>query len=248
MNDAVFISDLHLHPEYPSLTARFNCWVDWALQNTRSVYILGDFFHAWAGDDTLEAWSLSIATRLAAFHAQQIPVYFMAGNRDFLLGQRFAKIARIQMIAEPHVIQFGELRALLVHGDRYCTLDKKHQRFRKITRNSLFRHFFLALPRAFREKIVCQVRHKSQHRVLSERQMATVPEALGAEATQYGADVIIHGHTHQPLRFQHTYLGKSFEQIVLSDWEETVHFLCYNEEKAFYLVRFDEEGDCAQAN
>lgn len=248
MNDAVFISDLHLHPQYPALTVRFERWVDWALQNTRAVYILGDFFHAWAGDDTLDTWSVSIATRLAAFHEQQIPVYFMVGNRDFLLGQHFSKIARIQMIAEPYVVQFGESRALLAHGDRYCTLDKRHQQFRRFTRNSLFRSFFLTLPRALREKIVCQVRNKSQHRVLSDRQMATVPEALGTEAIRYDIDVIIHGHTHQPLRFRHEYLGKSFEQIVLSDWEETVFFLCYNETRTFYLVKFDEEAYRAQAN
>jgi UDP-2,3-diacylglucosamine hydrolase len=243
MNDAVFISDLHLHPQRPELTSLFEKWVDWALKNTRAVYILGDFFHAWAGDDTLDAWSLSIAHLLARFRAYHIPVYFMVGNRDFLLGARFAEVAKIQMIKEPTVIRFEHERVLLVHGDRYCTLDKMHQWFRRLTRNSVFRIFFLLLPRMFREKIVGQVRQKSRYRVRSKAEMETVPQAVVKEAIRYDVDFVVHGHTHVPMRIPHVCQGKHFEQIVLSDWEENVLVLCYNKAKAFYYLKLDEEGN-----
>lgn len=240
MNDAVFISDLHLHPDRPFLTTRFQQWIRWAIKNTRTVYILGDFFHAWAGDDTLNAWSRGIATELAQFHEHDIPVYFMAGNRDFLIGKNFARLAHINIISEPYVVQFGDNRVLIVHGDRYCTLDKAHQWFRKVTRNPLFRQLFLSLPRRFREKIVCQVRKQSQSRMLPQAKMMTVSASLGIDAVQYDVSLIIHGHTHDPIRITHQYDGKIFEQIVLSDWEENVLILCYNESKTFYYTKFDE--------
>lgn len=238
MNEAIFISDLHLHPELLSLTTRFEQWVHWALQNTRSVYILGDFFHAWAGDDTLDQWSLQISALLAQFHQQQIPVYFMVGNRDFLLGQRFAEVAKVTMIREPKVVQFGDYKTLLVHGDRYCVLDKAHQWFRRVTRNTWFSRCFLFLPRALRLRIVSQVRRRSQSRYLPDEKMMVVPEVLGHEANQYQVNMVIHGHTHRPMRVQHHYCSHYFEQIVLSDWEEKPAILCYNESKAFHYLEY----------
>ncbi len=238
MNDVVFISDLHLHPDIPFLTARFERWVLWALENTRAVYILGDFFHAWAGDDTLDDWSLGIAAMLRQFHEHHIPVYLMVGNRDFLLGQHFADVAKVRMMNEPMAIELGHYHVLLVHGDRYCTRDTAHQWFRKLTRHPLFSRCFLTLPRALRVNIVCRVRMQSQRRHLPDEKMAVVPEALGLDATRYAVDVIVHGHTHQPMRVQHQNDGRPFEQIVLSDWEEKVFVLCYNETEMFHYVEY----------
>ncbi len=238
MNDAVFISDLHLHPLRPELTARFERWVTWALSHTRTVYILGDFFHAWAGDDTLDDWGIAIAKRLREFAVHGIPVYWMAGNRDFLVGSHFAKEASMTLIDEPKLVMMGEHRVLLAHGDGYCTRDKLHQWFRRLTRNAIFQRVFLSLPRSWRLRIVAKVRLSSQSRRLPSEKMETVADALIADAMSFRADFIVHGHTHRPIRLQHRYKQFLFEQIVLSDWEETPMVLCYNEFKAFHCVEF----------
>lgn len=243
MSDVVFISDLHLHPRRSDLTERFEHFVDWALSHARAVYILGDFFHAWAGDDAMDDWAISIAHRLSQFAQKGIPVYWMVGNRDFLIGADFAKKAFVTLIDEPKCVILGTHRVLLAHGDGYCTQDKLHQWFRRLTRNRWFRRFFLSLPLSWRMSIVNRVRLSSQSRNLAYEKMQTVDEALGKDALSCEADVIIHGHTHRPMRVPHVFSGHSFEQIVLSDWEETPLILCYNESKTFYYVDFFRSVD-----
>ncbi len=236
MIHAVFISDLHLHPDEPDSLNRFNAWVDWAVTHTRAVYILGDFFHAWAGDDTLDAWSGLIAVKLASLSQQGVSVYFMHGNRDFLLGKRFAAQAGMHLLTEPAFITLGSKRIMLVHGDRYCTNDTAHQRFRRLTRNRLFVTLFLWLPRRFRVGVVARVRkHSRGNRPAESAIMDVVPSALMHHARQCNADVVIHGHTHKPEITTHTDKERSFQHIVLSDWEATPSILCYNEPKGFYF-------------
>ena len=109
--EAVFISDLHLHPEEPKITARFNDFIDWAALNTQTVYILGDFFHAWAGDDGLKPWSKTIAERLLWLSKQGVSLYFMHGNRDFLVGKHFATAAGMTILREPTVIQLAIIKS-----------------------------------------------------------------------------------------------------------------------------------------
>jgi len=236
MNEAVFISDLHLNPHEPDILARFERWVDWALHNTRSVYILGDFFHAWAGDDTADAWSMGIASQLSRFSEHEIPVYFMHGNRDFLLGPRFVREAEMILLTEPFCLRLNHLRVLLVHGDRYCTQDRAHQWFRRLTRNRLFVYLFLKLPKRWRINTVVRVRRYSQqHQPQEVEKMQVDIDALGVHAQQYQADVLIHGHTHQPKIINHQRFKHSFQHIVLSDWEENPHILCYDKSKGFYF-------------
>lgn len=236
MNDAVFISDLHLHPDEPDILQRFKQWVDWAVLNTRTVYILGDFFHAWAGDDTLNDWSRDIAHQLLRFKAQHIPVYFIHGNRDFLLGQRFAEEAGIVLLTEPVCLTMNHTRVLLVHGDRYCTHDKAHQWFRRLTRNRLFVFLFLCLPKQWRINIVVRIRqHSKSHQPANLLMMDVVLDALRAHAEKYRADVVVHGHTHRPCMIDRAEGTHTFKHIILSDWEEKPHVLCYNIPKGFYF-------------
>lgn len=233
MNEAVFISDLHLSPLHPEITERFKAWVEWALFHTRKVYILGDFFHAWSGDDTFDEWSGSIAEELARFADQNIPVYFMHGNRDFLLGNQFKKLAKIQYIQEPYCFKLNSMKVLLVHGDRYCTLDKQHQWFRCLTRNKGFIRLFLCLPRSLRLQLVEQTRKQSRkHQSQIYRQaMEVVQSSLETHVKQLEVDVVIHGHTHQPKMIQYP----KFKHIILSDWEEIPPILCYDHSKGFYF-------------
>src|SRR3990167_5055500 len=130
--DTVFISDLHLHPDAKDIQRRledFFLWLDRHLP--KQLYILGDLFHVWAGDDCVDAWMLGIAARFYAVAAQGVSIYYMHGNRDFLLGEDFAKKAGFTLLPDPTMVTLApNCAVLLAHGDAYCLEDKRHQRFR----------------------------------------------------------------------------------------------------------------------
>jgi UDP-2,3-diacylglucosamine hydrolase len=242
MNEAVFIADLHLHPQAKDSERYFQQWLVWAKKNTQAVYILGDFFHAWAGDDTLDAWSIGIVNQLQQLVAHGIAVYFMPGNRDFLLGEQFRRQTGICYLSEPTVVQLGEQRVLLVHGDGYCLDDKAHQRFRRLTRAPWFSRLFLALPRRVRQALVKRVRHYSQSRPpLAINTPGICIQALAADALRHHATVIIHGHIHQPGLTTHAVSGHVLQQFVLSDWDASPSILCYNSTNHLYYTQLTFE-------
>lgn len=239
MIEAVFISDLHLHPEDKAITQRFNQFIDWAKTHTKAVYILGDFFHVWPGDDALDDWSRGIAMRLASLKQQGIALFFMPGNRDFLLGERFAKLADMVLLNEPTVITLGDDRVLLVHGDRYCTRDRGHQWLRKLTRNRWFSFLFLRLPLAFRTRLVNTVRNHSQsNRSKPAAWMDVVVVDLLLHMMKLNTKIVVHGHTHKPGLTLHESQGSVFQQYVLSDWDDNPLLLCYDKSEGFYFDPF----------
>ncbi|WP_133130442.1 UDP-2,3-diacylglucosamine diphosphatase [Legionella yabuuchiae] len=235
MIEAVFISDLHLNPQQPDITERFNHFIDWASKNTTQLYILGDFFHVWAGDDALDDWSESIAKRLAWLQSQGIEIYFMRGNRDFLIGQRFAKLANIQIITDPLIITLNHESILLTHGDQYCSRDVSHQWLRRLTRNRVFFRMFQAMPLSLRKKIVFGVRQRSQQSSKSDYQLEIVPEAMIAEMNRNKVQTVIHGHIHRPEIKYHKAKQITYKQIVLSDWDDIPRLLCYDKANGFYF-------------
>lgn len=229
MNEAVFISDLHLHPDMPGVFQRFRAFIRWAATHTKSVYILGDFLHVWPGDDAIDAWSDSITELLAWLSLQGVQVYFMPGNRDFLVGQVFMEKAKLIPLQEPALITLGTQKVLLVHGDVYCTHDRGHQWFRTLTRNPVFRFVFLKLPYSWRKGLVSQVREYSQQNTNKSMQsMAMVVDVMLRDMSNIGANVIVHGHTHQPGLKVHHYKESDFQQYTLSDWDNNPSILCYN--------------------
>ncbi|MDF1645533.1 MAG: UDP-2,3-diacylglucosamine diphosphatase [Legionellaceae bacterium] len=234
MIEAVFISDLHLHPDMPDILRRFEVFLDWVETKTQTLYILGDFFHVWAGDDTFNAWSDTIAARLAALSQKGMKVYFMRGNRDFLLGDAFFTRAGLIVLEEPTVIYLGANRVVLVHGDRYCTADKAHQWLRFFTRNRWFPAGFMTLPRKLRTQIVMGMRLKSATNTRKKAEIMDVnPDALIQHLKQCDAQIVIHGHTHKPGLTKHVQVGKSYQQYVLSDWDAPPSALCYNRTTGF---------------
>lgn len=242
MIDCVFISDLHLHPNDAAITERFHKFVFWAKKNVRSVYILGDFFHVWPGDDAFDAWSLSVVACLAELALHGVAVYFMSGNRDFLVGDEFAKRAKLTMLTEPAVMTFGDDSVLLVHGDRFCTKDTGHQRLRFVTRNRWFPNLFLRLSLKKRLSLVTSIRQRSQaNRHKPAVDMGVVPETLLAYMHTHKARVVIHGHTHEPGLTLHHKAGYSYSQYVLSDWDDNPTLLCYDKTKGFYFILFSGE-------
>jgi UDP-2,3-diacylglucosamine hydrolase len=233
MIDVVFISDLHLSPEDLAIDARFNAFIKWMQDmSVKQLYILGDFFHVWSGDDAIDAWSLKIAAQIKQLN---IPVYYMAGNRDFLLGKKYASHAGWTVISEPHILQLGSEPILLVHGDRYCTKDVAHQRFRALTRNAVFRTLFLMLPLGLRQRLVASVKARSQNnRTKTMEEMDVVPESVVEHMNQQHVSTLIHGHTHKPGL---SVYDNGLKRYVLSDWDDNPQLLCYDNTKGFYFDR-----------
>ena len=242
MIEAVFISDLHLHPHEADITDRFNRFIQWAIDNTQHVYILGDFFHVWPGDDALDAWSESIAMQLSRLASHGIKLYFMPGNRDFLLGNRFAKLACMTILSEPSVITLGDVNLLLVHGDRYCTNDKGHQWLRRLTRNSLFTTLFLRLPYHIRMKLVNNIRQRSQaNHNKSADSMAVVVPVMLKHMQQMQVTTVVHGHTHKPGLTTHFHDQIDYQHYVLSDWDDNPLLMGYDNPNSLYFIRFPGE-------
>lgn len=236
--DAVFISDLHLHPDDVMITERFDQFIEWAALNTHAVYILGDLFHVWPGDDALDEWSVSIAKRFAKLASQHVNLYFMAGNRDFLVGKHFLKLACMNELLEPTVIhldnQENQQSVLLVHGDRYCIQDKNHQKLRWLTRNRIFPALFLKLSLQYRQNLVNKIRQHSQmNRNKSWKDMEIVPDVMLKHMQKAQVDTIIHGHIHKPGLTTYQVGATQFKQFVLSDWDDKPHVLCYDKSYGF---------------
>ncbi|HBD9375319.1 TPA: UDP-2,3-diacylglucosamine diphosphatase [Legionella pneumophila] len=240
MIDSVFISDLHLHPEDNEIQARFHRFINWARNSVRKIYILGDFFHAWSGDDSINAWSDAIAKQIKSLTQSGIEIYFMTGNRDFLLGTSFAKRTGWKILTEPTVITLGNNRILLAHGDRYCTSDRSHQRFRLLTRNKWFSFLFLRLPLSIRKRLVNGVRKISlNNHHKSIEQMDIVKEAAIRHMSKNNAEILIHGHTHKPGLTNYSYEERILTRYVLSDWDDIPRLLCYDNTKGFYFTQYD---------
>lgn len=237
MKEAVFISDLHLGPDTAAITEKFRRFSRWIIGRTKRLYILGDFFHAWPGDDLHEAWLQVVSDHLKYIASSNIKVFFMVGNRDFLLGQRFCEKNNMQLIKEPYFLDFTAQSTLLSHGDRYCTKDISHQWFRRFTRNAVFKSLFCALPIAMRKRIVSGVRQHSQSQKQAKRIVGDVcKEAVMHHLLQHKCTALIHGHTHKPALHKIISNHQLLTRYVLSDWDDKVIFLCYDKAKGYNFV------------
>lgn len=239
MNDAVFISDIHLNPDYPKLTEKFLRFCQWAVDHTKSVYILGDFFHLWIGDDDKSSWIEPIRDALIKLDQQGIKVFYMGGNRDFLLGKRFCHRSQMQFLPDATLLHWQGQTIALTHGDRLCSKDKGHQLFYRITRNSVFRFIFNGLPFMFRQKLAQRVRKRSQKNKPKQLALGYVTFAgIKKFIRQYPCDMVIHGHTHQPALHHHVVGDQVIQRFVLSDWDDKIVILCYHKTKGFYFFHF----------
>lgn len=234
---AVFISDLHLHPERADLLQRFDTFIQWVKDKTQQLYILGDFFHVWAGDEQLDVWSLSIAAKLKQLTEAGITIYFMPGNRDFLLGKPFFQASGVEVLSDPTVITLGNEVILLAHGDSYCIKDVAHQRLRKLTRNKWFPWIFLKFPFSWRLKMTQGLRKKSQSKPYDKESMQAVKESLIHHMQAHHLQIVIHGHTHTAGKHYYVDNGALFQHYILSDWDDNPAILCYDKSKGFYFIQ-----------
>jgi len=223
----MFISDLHLDPERPDITRLFGAFLDGEARSADAVYILGDLFEAWVGDDDPSDLGGFVAARLIALSSHGVPVYFQHGNRDFLIGREFAHRAGMTLLPEHAVTMLYGKPVLLMHGDTLCTDDLVYQAFRAQTRNPAWRAQFLAQPLAARLAFAAQARATSQERQQAMKQddraqFETVtdvsPATVQSAFARYGVDTIIHGHTHRPATHEIDIDGRACRRIVLGDW------------------------------
>jgi UDP-2,3-diacylglucosamine hydrolase len=196
----LFIADLHLCAQEPAITAGFLRFLQRDAVHADALYILGDLFEAWIGDDDPEPLHAEIAAALKALQQAGIPCYFIHGNRDFLLGERFAQASGMTLLPEQQVIDLYGRRILIMHGDTLCTDDQAYQEFRRKVHNTWIQKLFLALPLRWRLKIAAKMRARSQqtNQYKSEAIMDVNPQAVEQAMLHHNVHWLIHGHTHRP--------------------------------------------------
>ena len=215
----LFISDLHLDESRPAVTRLFLDFLQQRAARAEALYILGDFFEAWIGDDAVPPGHPVIAA-LRALTASGVPLYVMRGNRDFLLGSRFEEITGAKLLADPTVIDLDGTPTLLMHGDSLCTDDREYQQFRAMVHNPPWQAQFLAKSIPERIAMAKQARQESMSRnsTLAEEIMDVNQEAVRATLEEHGVRRLIHGHTHRPAVHKLETRDGEAERIVLGDW------------------------------
>jgi UDP-2,3-diacylglucosamine hydrolase len=216
----LFVSDLHLDPERPQQTEAFVDLLRGPAREADALYILGDMFEAWLGDDDDAPLGARVATELSALAAHGVPIAFMRGNRDFLLGHDYAARCGMRLLPDPAVIDLHGEATLLLHGDLLCTEDTGYQAFRRQVRDPSWQAGFLAQPLSARRAFAASARAASaaHQDSVGERITDVSPEAVESTFRQYGLRRMIHGHTHRPATHVLDVDGAPRERIVLADW------------------------------
>lgn len=221
----IFISDLHLDEARPETTAQFIELLARDCRGIEALYILGDLYEAWIGDDDDSALAQQTQNALADCRTSGTRLFVQRGNRDFLLGAMFAERIGAQLLPDHAVISCAGAPTLLMHGDLLCTEDREYLAFRNQVRNPAWQQHFLSQPLAARRAFAEQARQASQSRqqdLKDARQLETItdvtPDAVLATMRHYGVTRMIHGHTHRPARHALDLDGVPAERIVLGDW------------------------------
>ena len=223
----LFISDLHLAPERPAVTRAFLSFLSDRAANAESLYILGDLFEAWIGDDDPSAMAAEVQDALRNLSDSGVNLFIQQGNRDFLLGKRFIKRCGAVLLGDEHIVTYAGHRALAMHGDSLCTDDIDYQRFRRKARNPIYKWCLSHLPLKRRQKLATDWRAKSMAANSNKASaiMDVNGDAVAAVMGKHAVDVLIHGHTHRPNR----HALASGERIVLGDWHDLGWVLCLDD-------------------
>lgn len=228
MRPTFFISDLHLCSERPAISRIFFDFLKKQALSAQALYILGDLFEYWAGDDDLaEPLNSMVATALGGLSDHGVALYLMHGNRDILIGKIFADACGATLLPDPSLIDLCGKPTLLMHGDTLCTEDEDYQAFRAQVHDADWQQQFLAQPLAARKAFIEQLRGKSEHEKHGKSQeiMDVAEDSVKAVLRQHRHPRLIHGHTHRPARHLHSVDGKTCERWVLSDWYDHGEYL-----------------------
>lgn len=223
----LFISDLHLNETRPDITRAFFEFLQNKVANADTLYILGDFFEGWVGDDDSSPLIESIKSALQALTQRGVSLYFMHGNRDFMLGDAFCADVGGELLADPSIISLAGEQTLLMHGDGLCTDDQEYMQFRAMIRSPAWQQAALSKPLEERRAIAKQMRMASSEANSNKAEdiMDVNQNAVIQALTDHGCTRLIHGHTHRPARHSITANEIKAERIVLGDWDNKVWYL-----------------------
>lgn len=242
---ALFISDLHLCEERPELLRAFTALVDGPARGVDELYILGDLFEYWAGDDDDTPLSCEVASALRKLADEGVRCHFLAGNRDFLIGEAYARRAGFALLAEPSEIDLDGARVLLSHGDTLCTDDTAYQAYRAMVRESDWQRAFLARPLAERRAFIDDLRRRSSEAKATKSMeiMDVNRDAVEKLLRSHGHPTLIHGHTHRPARHVHAVDGRECVRWVLPDWNDDAPYLLWDGAHGFLTGRHRPPDD-----
>ena len=218
-----FISDLHLNDNQPHIISMFKSYLESLIKKNKDdieLYIIGDLFESWVGDDHKTPLNKDIKNALLQLTTNNIKTYFLYGNRDFLIGNKFLEETGVVLISDPDVFTYKNKKVLISHGDEFCTDDIEYQMFRKIVRNKDWQKDFLGFPISKRLKIAGEAKDASQNsKEKKSMNIMDVNQAAIEKAINiHQVDLIIHGHTHRPAKHIIESNNHYCERFVLGDW------------------------------
>lgn len=224
---SIFVSDLHLCPTRPAINRIFVEFLHGPAAQAEALYILGDLFEYWAGDDDDDPFNRSVLASLRTLADQGVALHLMHGNRDFLIGEVFAEQSGANLIEDPTLIELYGTPTLLMHGDTLCTDDIRYQDFRTKVRAPEWQRQFLSRPLAARKQIIAALRTESagEKQLKSDAIMDVTGASVERELREHDYPRLIHGHTHKPALHRHIVDGHSCERWVLADWYTSGSYL-----------------------
>jgi len=234
----LFVSDLHLQASRPEIGEQFLRFLEGEAIQAEALYILGDLFEYWVGDDDPNPHYTVMKSALRDLVDSGVPVFFMHGNRDFMIGERFAEETGATLLDDPNLIELHGEKVLLSHGDALCSDDKHYQQMRLMTRNPEWQAMMRAKPLEERIAIAEDARRQSQeHNASLEDDIMDVNQDAVVETfREHGVDILLHGHTHRPAVHEEDVEDRTAIRIVLGDWYEQGS-----------VVRWDENGPRLEA-
>ena len=217
----LLISDLHLEEQRPDITRAFLHFLQTRARQAEALYILGDFFEVWVGDDGMSPFQHDIARALRELSDAGTRIFLMHGNRDFLIGRAFCREAGCTLLKDPSIVHFNGEPVLLMHGDSLCTLDVGYMKLRRLLRNPLSLFILRNLPLTTRRKLARKLRSESraQTRMKAREIIDVTPDEVPRIMAEHGVRTLIHGHTHRPAEHTLEVSGQSARRIVLGDWD-----------------------------
>ncbi|AZD09243.1 UDP-2,3-diacylglucosamine diphosphatase [Pseudomonas chlororaphis] len=236
----LLISDLHLEEERPDITRAFLDLLGGRARSAQALYILGDFFEVWIGDDAMTPYQLSICQALRELSDSGTQVFLMHGNRDFMLGKAFCKAAGATLLKDPSVVDFYGEPVLLMHGDSLCTRDEAYMRMRRYLRNPVSLWILRHLPLRTRHKLARKLRNESraQTRMKANDIVDVTPDEVPRIMQAFKVRTLVHGHTHRPAIHKLQIGDQAAKRIVLGDWDRQGWALQVDEQ-GFQLAAFD---------
>jgi UDP-2,3-diacylglucosamine hydrolase len=226
-----FASDLHLDPSTPEIAERFRRFLDGPVRGARSLYLLGDLFEAWVGDDDPEPQHRGVIAAVAEVAAAGTLVYVMRGNRDFLVGERFCAAAGALLLEDPSIVEIGTTSVLVSHGDGFCIDDAPYQRLRALVRDDSVRAAFERLPLSARRRLAVEARAGSREHLARAGEYITDVNQSAVEGVMGDAGValLVHGHTHRPAIHRFETGGVAMTRIVLGAWHDEAMVLRWDD-------------------